>query len=204
MSEVNFKEILNYLSRKDEHLSKIILLTQPIFQKKPHVDDFSSLVKIIIGQQLSGAAANTIISRVEGKFASKKLDPNIIGATDSEILRKCGMSNAKIKYVKEIAQLICRQTNFFQKIRKLNDLELIETLCELRGVGVWTASIFAMGQFNRKNIFAYGDVSLNKAIKVIYGKDKNVEDVIENWSPYKTVACRILWQWIDNGMPNGN
>ena len=59
-------------------------------------------------------------------------------------------------------------------------------------------------QYKLSVIFPYGDVTLIKAIKLIYGEDSLVEDVISKWSPYKTYACRVLWQWVDKGMININ
>ena len=57
-----------------------------------------------------------------------------------------------------------------------------------------------MGPLGFEDIFPYGDVTLNKAIKFIYGENLLVEDIISKWSPYKTYACRLLWQWVDKGM----
>ena len=58
-----------------------------------------------------------------------------------------------------------------------------------------------MGTLDYKNIFPNGDTTLIKAIKIIYGKEVNVEHVTSNWSPYKSFGCRVLWQWVDIGMP---
>tara|TARA_B100000029_G_scaffold514121_1_gene615759 strand:+ start:44 stop:658 length:615 start_codon:yes stop_codon:yes gene_type:complete len=201
MSNKNIEEILNHLSGQDEYLSEIINLTKPVFKKKVIDDEFTSLMKIIIGQQLSGSAANTIVSRVEKTLSTNKFCPKLIIATNEMVFRKCGISHSKIKYIKGIAKLITEQKNYFEQLKELPDDEIIDTLCSLKGVGVWTASIFAMGQLNRKNIFAYGDVTLKKAISIIYGDNIILEKVITQWHPYKTFACRILWQWVDKGMP---
>ena len=52
-----------------------------------------------------------------------------------------------------------------------------------------------------EDIFPYGDVSLNKAIKNLYKDELDQKAIVSNWSPYKSYACRVLWQWVDKGMP---
>ena len=99
MSPINKIEIVTYLSNRDKLLSEIIYLTKPVFKTKQADDEFTSLIKTVIGQQLSGSAAKTIISRVEKIFSSKKFYPNKINSTDDHLFRKCGMSYSKINYI---------------------------------------------------------------------------------------------------------
>ena len=59
-----------------------------------------------------------------------------------------------------------------------------------------------MGALSYENIFPFGDASLIKAIKNLYGEAKSHNHIISKWSPYKSYASRVLWQWVDKGMPN--
>ena len=110
-----------------------------MFKKKAENDEFTSLAKIIIGQQLSSSAAKTITGRLEKVFSSKKFYPNIIITTDDHLFRECGMSYSKINYIKGIAKLVSNQKNYFKNLKKMTDSEIIEALCSIKGVGVWTA-----------------------------------------------------------------
>lgn len=115
-------------------------------------------------------------------------------------MRNCGISNAKITYIKSFSEILLNQPQFFIDLRYKNENDVLQELCKMKGIGVWTASIFAMGTLGYENIFPYGDASINKAINLIYSDKISQEDIIIKWSPYKSFACRILWQWIDNGM----
>ena len=195
-----FKDALKYLSANDPKLDKIINLINPQTKNK-NIDDFTSLVKIIIGQQLSGSAARTIVGRLDKRLGKNNFNPINIAAMNNEELRSCGLSNAKVNYVKGLAQKILENPSYFKNLKTIEESQILNELCKIKGVGIWTASIFAMGSLGYQNIFPYGDVSLNKAIQSLYKDGLDKESIISNWSPYKSFACRVLWQWVDKGMP---
>ena len=194
-----FNDALKYLSSKDANLDKIISIINLQINRK-YEDDFTSLVKIIISQQLSGSAAKTIIGKLENQLDNNIYDPRKISKISNKDLRLCGISNAKINYIKGLSDILVNNPLYFKKLRDSSKNEVINELSKIKGIGIWTASIFAMGPLGFEDIFPYGDVTLIKAIKLIYGEDSLVEDVISKWSPYKTYACRVLWQWVDKGM----
>lgn len=195
-----FKDALKYLSANDPKLDKIINLINPQTNNK-NIDDFTSLVKIIIGQQLSGSAARTIVGRLDNHLGKKSFNPINISSLTNEELRSCGLSNAKVSYIKGFAQTLLEKPKYFKNLKNIQEEEILNELCKIKGVGIWTASIFAMGSLGYQNIFPYGDVSLNKAIQNLYKDGLDQESIISKWSPYKSFACRVLWQWVDKGMP---
>ena len=198
---VDFKEALTTLKNNDPKLGLVIELIKPEY-KKEKIDEFESLIKIIIGQQLSGPAARTIINRVKDSIKDKKITPKVISNLNHQDLRLCGISNAKINYIKGLSNILLINPKFFYDLKKQNETEIINELCKIKGIGVWTASIFAMGALSYEDIFPFGDVSLIKAIKNLYGEAKSHDYIISKWSPYKSYASRVLWQWVDKGMPN--
>ena len=195
-----FDEALKYLSVNDSKLAKVINLINP--QKKiKKTDNFTALVKIIIGQQLSGSAARTIVSRLDKKLGKEEYNPiNILEMTNDD-LRSCGLSNAKASYIKGFAQIILENSCYFENLKAIGEKDILNELCKIKGIGIWTASIFAMSSLCYEDIFPYGDVSLNKAIKNLYKDELDQKAIVSNWSPYKSYACRVLWQWVDKGMP---
>lgn len=195
-----FDEALKYLSVNDSKLAKVINLINP--QKKiKKTDNFTALVKIIIGQQLSGSAARTIVSRLDKKLGKEEYNPiNILEMTNDD-LRSFGLSNAKASYIKGFAQIILENSCYFENLKAIGEEDILNELCKIKGIGIWTASIFAMSSLCYEDIFPYGDVSLNKAIKNLYKDELDQKAIVSNWSPYKSYACRVLWQWVDKGMP---
>ena len=193
-------DALTTLKQNDPKLGFIIELIKPEYDIR-NDDEFTSLIKIIIGQQLSGSAAKTIVSRVEDRLNKKTFNPKDIENISNEDLRSCGISNAKINYIKGLSEILLKEPTYFENLKQNNEEEILKQLCEIKGIGLWTASIFAMGSLHYDNIFPYGDATLMKAINIIYGENIVIEKVISNWSPYKSFGCRVLWQWVDKGMP---
>ena len=196
----HFNNALITLKKNDPKLGIIIKLIKPEYHVR-NDDEFTSLIKIIIGQQLSGSAAKTIVSRVENQLNKKTFNPKDIETISNENLRSCGISNAKINYIKGLSEILLKEPTYFENLKQNNEEEILIQLCEIKGIGLWTASIFAMGSLHYDNIFPYGDATLMKAINIIYGENIIIEKVISNWSPYKSFGCRVLWQWVDKGMP---
>ena len=195
-----FIDALKILKKNDPKLGEVIKLIKPKYNKMKS-DDFTFLVKIIIGQQLSGSAARAIVTRVENSLKEKKITPKVISSIDEEDLRKCGISKSKISYIKILSETLLNNPNYFHDLRSNNEINVLEELCEIKGIGIWTASIFAMNSLNYDDIFPYGDASLMKAIKTLYGDKVCIENIISNWSPYKSFGSRVLWLWVDQGMP---
>ena len=199
----DLKKSLSFLSKKDPTLGSIIRVID-LVDNNIVEDNFTSLTKIIVSQQLSSAAANTIILRVIKAVSSEVFDPIYFSSIPHQDLRECGISNAKISYIKGLAELLLREPCYFMDLQHFDEKEVLTKLCEIKGVGIWSASIFAIGVLGYENIFPFGDTTLNKSIKLIYGNKVTIEEIIFKWTPYKSIASRVLWKWFDQGMPKLN
>lgn len=165
-------------------------------------DFFRSLCEDIIGQQLSGKAADTIYSRFEKLFAGKKITPEKVLALPADKLKAAGMSRAKVKYVKDLAQKVKNKTLKLAKLDQLSDYEVIAELTKVKGIGPWTAEMFLMFTLGREDVFSFGDLGLRKAITRLYkfkqepGR-RQMEKLVKKWKPYRTFASRILWKYLE-------
>jgi len=164
---------------------------------------FESLTTSIIGQQLSVASAKAIVKKFNSHFG-KDLSPIKISRTRTKTLRSLGLSNAKSKYVKDLAKkLLTKQVNL-KGISNKPDLEVMNELTKVKGIGTWTVHMFLIFVLGRKNILPEGDLGIKKAIKLNYNL-KNLpsgEEVIKisqknNWAPYNSYASLYLWRSID-------
>ena len=202
MSELNFDEGLKYLSESDEILRRVISKLKP---KKPdqREPNFESLIRIIAGQQLSSAAASTIFQRLKSRYAGQTITPEMIITTSSSEILECGLSKPKVRYILQIAQEFKDQPNLIEDLIRMNSEQILQTLQKFKGIGIWSASIFALFYLHHPDIFAWGDVSIKKAIKLLYEEqnldEKRTEEIIEPWRPYRSTACLVLWRWIDEG-----
>jgi DNA-3-methyladenine glycosylase II len=196
---------IKYLSRKDPKLRWIISNVK-LKENRGRVANFEALAGVIIGQQLSGAAADTIFSRLKNLSKSEVIEPAFILSLEDYKMREIGISHAKINYIKMLAGHLIQTPDFLSELASLDTRQVIKKLTSVKGIGIWTASIFSMFYLGNPNVFADADTSILKAIRCIYGEkyvmcSDDLEKLKETWSPFQTVACLLLWSWVDARMP---
>lgn len=169
---------------------------------QPVDDYFLKLVRSIVGQQLSVKAASTIYSRFEKLFPKNKITPEKILDLDKEKIRACGISYSKIEYIKDLSRRVHNGDLDLTGINKLQDEEIVVELTKVKGIGPWSAEMFLMFGLGRPDIFSTGDLGLKNAIKKLYNledvSNEQLLNISKKWSPYRTYACLILWQSLDN------
>ena len=160
---------------------------------------FMSLVRIIVNQQLSGAAAGTILSRLYDRLGKVGMNPAAaLDLPDSEF-RGAGVSGGKTRYIKGVAQLLVDRPGFLEEVVAMSDGDAIDALVQIKGIGVWSAGIFLLFDCGRRDIFPVGDAALNRAVKLLYGVDGDAAEAFASrWSPYRSYACLYLWKWLDD------
>ncbi len=164
------------------HLRHIIATDNPLRE----------LVESIISQQLSVKAADTIAERFLGLYGKEFPSAKRIIGTSSARIRNCGVSNAKVRYIKNVARA-------FLKGRL--DREHLTKTSDIKGVGPWTAEMFLIFALGRPDVFSPGDVGLQNAIRTQYKKSPTpalMKRLSDRWSPYRSFACRYLWRSLDN------
>lgn len=160
---------------------------------------FADLVDAICSQQLSGKAAKTIFDRV--KKCVGKLTPGNILKTKDQKLRDCGLSWAKVSYVKDLAQKIKDGELKIGKLDKLPDEEIIRELTAVKGIGRWTAEMFLMFSLARPDVFPIDDLGIKKGFEKVIGRrlegNKLTKFAEKHWKPYRTVASWYLWRALE-------
>ena len=198
LNDLNFIEALRHLSKNDKILEKIIKGIKPKepLKRKPN---FEALVRIISGQQLSSNAASTIFNRLKELLGKNEITPQLIkDCTPKEIL-KCGFSNAKTKYILNLSDLFLVNPDFLYELKDLESKEIIEGLQKIKGIGIWSASIFALFYLQHHDVLVWGDSSIKKSIELLYneGQELKVDRIIEitsKWEPFRSTACIVLWK----------
>jgi DNA-3-methyladenine glycosylase II len=157
---------------------------------------FEALLSIVMSQQLSAAAADTIFARVKQKVVP--FDPKTLLATDAVTLRGCGLSAPKQRNMKSIATAILDGSLDLGRIRRMEDDAAREHLVAIKGIGPWTADVYLMSSLGRADIWPVGDVALQAAITRVLGlrkrpNEKAMERLSKIWRPWRTVAARLFW-----------
>ena len=195
-------EKVKYLITTDDKLGKLIKYinkTELIIEE----DGFKCIVKYIIGQQISDKARETIWQRVCAIL--KNITPeNILAINDNE-LRKVGLSERKINYIKILASAVISEDINFYDFKELTNEEIIKKLTALKGIGQWTAEMYLIFSLGRENVLSKGDGTIRRTIQWMYDLDKLPSSEIllkyfSSWTQYATIVSSYLWKSIELGL----
>ena len=163
-------------------------------------DPFGTLLRSIVGQQISVKAADSIWNR----FAALLPDasPTVVLASDTSLLRTCGLSARKVDYIGDLAQHFADGRIRPERWPTMSDTEIIAELSAVRGIGVWTAEMFLIFNQLRPDVFPLDDIGLQKAVARHYcaGERPTRQQLAalgERWHPWRSVATWYLWRSLD-------
>jgi DNA-3-methyladenine glycosylase II len=162
-------------------------------------EQYAALVRSIVGQQLSTSAARSIWLRLVAYFGGHAPTPQEVLDADPEAMRTAaGLSHAKVKYLRSLAEHVLDGSLALDTLDKLSDADVIEQLTAVSGIGTWSSHMFLMFQLDRPDVLASGDLGIRRAVERAYGLAElpppaEVERIGAVWSPYRTLACLYLW-----------
>jgi DNA-3-methyladenine glycosylase II len=180
----------------DKRLHPVMMRAGALPFRARRAEGFEALVSIVVSQQLSVAAADTIFGRVKEKVAP--FGPAEVLAASPETLRACGLSAPKQKHMKSIARAILDGTLDLERLRTMADDDARAHLTAVKGIGPWTADIYLMASLGRADIWPVGDVGLQAALHRALNlrkrpNEKQMEKHAKLWRPWRTVAARMFW-----------
>ncbi|QQS22814.1 DNA-3-methyladenine glycosylase 2 family protein [bacterium] len=193
-----------HLILADPILGSFIKLNIMEPRKKSRRTHLESLVEVIVSQQLSVKAADTIYARFLALFPNKKFPkPEVILRTNDSKMRAAGLSYQKISYIKDVCSKVIAKEVRLNSLNRMTDEEVIAELVKIKGIGRWTAEMFLMFSLMRPDVFSNGDLGLRNAIIKLYKlkkppTEKQLERITKKWSPHRTTASRYLWKSLNN------
>jgi len=191
------------LLKRDREFRPIVKRVGDI-ELKQHKPYFWLLCSAILAQQVSGAAARTIIGRFRALYPKERFPtPASVRKTSATKLRTAGVSRQKARYLIAIAEAF--DTGHLRGVRfaRLSDEEILERLTAIVGIGKWTAEMFLMFSMRRRDVFPVDDLGVRKGMQQLFGI-KDVPKMIERaerWRPYRTVASVYIWRALDQVVP---
>ena len=194
------RKALTHLKAADPVMERIIGSVGP-FRMVYREPVFETVVRSIVYQQVSGKAAASIFSRVVAAMP-RGITPRSVLKFRVEELRALGLSQQKAAYILDLADKTQRKRVCFEGLCDLDDEQVIATLTEVKGIGVWTAQMFLMFALKRPDVFPTADLGVRSAMKKAYGLEelpnaKEMERMAEPWRPYRSVASWYLWRTLD-------
>lgn len=185
---------ITYLCKKDKRLKAVI-------EQLGHIDRtvipdlFEALLNSIAGQQISSKALVTVWNRIVTNCSP--LTPEHIHSLSAEELQACGISMRKATYMKEAAARIVDGRLDLSALQNMTDDEVRRVLCELPGIGPWTAEMLMIFSMQRPNILSFGDLGIQKGLRMIYHHKQITPELFaryqKRYAPYGTVAGLYLW-----------
>ena len=191
-------EAKEFLSKVDGIMSRLIDVHEhpPLSSRG---DVFLTLMRSIVGQQISSKAADSVWGRIENLLGAVTPE-SILGASYDD-LRACGLSGRKSEYVVGIAEAWL--TGYSEIVwSELSDEEATSRLVALRGVGEWTAEMILIFSLLRPDVFPIADIGVIRSMERLYNQGNALSEselmaIAESWSPYRTVATWYLWRSSD-------
>ncbi|MEN9389931.1 MAG: hypothetical protein RLZZ283_31 [Candidatus Parcubacteria bacterium] len=165
-------------------------------------DPFESLCRAVVGQQLSVKAAATIYARFKALYP-RGLTPRSVARTHLTKLRSVGLSNQKASYVLDLSKKFIDGTVNPKNFHEMTDEAIRDHLIAVKGIGRWTADMFLMFTLHRPDILPTGDLGIQKGMQRLFNlktlpTHEKMVRLAEPWRPYRTIACRYLWDSLDN------
>ncbi len=206
-----WNQAIRALSRRDPVMKKVIK-SFPNSVMTSRGDPFTTLIRSIVGQQISVKAADAVWGRMtklcQGRDAIDAIDADNDVMTPAGVLlqeqslRACGLSARKVQYVVGVAHYFAANPRTMAQWRALNDEQVIIELTALYGIGRWSAEMFLMFTLLRPNILPLDDIGLLRGIGVSYldgvrPTRQQVKEIAANWTPWCSVATWFMWRAID-------
>ena len=190
-----------HLQKSDPVMRQIIKRVGP-FTGKTSRNRFLTLVRSIIGQQISVAAARSILGRLETLVEPESISPTSLVGYSIDDLREAGISRQKAGYILDLASKVHNGTVDLKLMSRKDDETAIAELTQIKGIGVWTAQMFLMFSLGRMDVLPTDDLGLQNAIMAAYDvrgelTKQKFEKIAEAWRPHATIACWYLWQSLE-------
>ena len=188
-----------HLSRADPVLKNLIK-AHPGRAIASRGDEFQTLARAIVGQQISTKAAASIWAR----FAecSGTVTPKQVAALAPESMRACGLSNAKVRYIRDLAEHFASGAIKPRRWPRMGDEAIIEDLVRVKGIGRWSAEMFLMFHLMRPDLLPVDDLGLRRAMERQFNRGRaltkdRMRRIGSRWAPYRSVATWYLWRSLE-------
>jgi DNA-3-methyladenine glycosylase II len=185
---------LTELGKLDPRMAELWQAGTPGPRARP--PGFGTLLRVIVGQQLSTHAAAAIWKRME--VAGVATDPSAYVAMDDDSLRALGLSRQKIAYGRGLAEAVVSGALDLDKLKKMEDEAAVDSLVLLKGIGRWSAECYLLFALGRADVMPADDLALVASAGRHLGDGTRwtpgqLRKEAELWRPWRSAAARLLW-----------
>ena len=191
------------IRKKDENFKKIFD-EFGLPENRAIPKNFESIVKIIIGQQISTNVAKKIYEKLS---KNNMLNEQVLSKSNIEELKNFGLSTQKSFYIKNLASLSLNKHLDISSLDSLSSEEVTSVLLPIKGIGQWTVNNFKIFALQDVNAWPSADLALQEAVKILLNLIKRpnqieMENLGQNWQPYRGAAALFLWHFYNKSKIN--
>jgi len=170
-------------------------------EPRPRPTGYRTLLRTIVGQQVSVAAASSIWNRLE-TYLGAELAPADILAADFEALRGCGLSRQKQSYARSLCELVANGEVDIDHL-PADDEAAIAELTQIKGIGRWSAEIYLLFAEGRPDVWPAGDLAVQAGLHKLLAlperpAEKETRRLAEAWRPHRGAAAIFTWHCYNN------
>lgn len=180
------------LSLHDVTLARIIESQPVCWPARQTEDTIWGLLRMVMAQQVSTTLACRLAERVKSSYPEIPIGSRDT-VPDTAALRALGLTERRAQCCVDILH---RSDDILERVRQGQTWE--QALAGIKGIGPWTVSVFRIMVLRDPDVLPLGDVGLERAIKNVYGRPRNVQRLGEKWKPFRSVACWYLWRTLGN------
>ena len=159
---------------------------------------FKGLVFVVTGQQISVAAGRAIYRRLEAALGD--ITAETVAAASDDVLRAAGFSAPKIRTLRALQDAAMGGALDLDALEEQSAEEAILSLCQIKGIGPWTAEVYLLFAAGHPDIFPAADVALQESARLAFALDarpttRDLREMSDAWSPWRSAAARLLWAY---------
>lgn len=195
------RRALGKLAKTDPQIQGVIdRVGFPTGRARPH--GFETLLRIVVGQQVSTHAAAAIFERVKTAIGEPMCPRRTLRLRETT-LRKAGLSGRKVEYTRGLARAIADGSLDLDRMPTMSDEEVVESITALKGFGIWSAQMYLMFTLGRMDVWPGGDLGVREGVRMLLSLDerpveREMPELGARWRPYRSAVALLAWHLLNN------